>query len=104
MRGFIKQPLNNPKENDAQAMQKINQTSRKSGFTCYGNGHNSAEPSLPCATSFFQSALHCLILSLNFLSPSVLDIHAKNKSSSSGTKNDESKERTVSKFADDDVM
>lgn len=41
---------------------------------------------------------------LNLLSPSVFDIQAKNKFSSSGTKNDERKESMVSKFAEDDVM
>jgi len=66
--------------------------------------YNNADPSLPDATSLFQSALHFFMLFLNFLSPSVLKIHVKSRFSSSGTKKEESRERMVSKFAEDDVI
>ena len=66
--------------------------------------YSNAGPSLPDATSIFQSALHFSMLLLNFLSPSILDIHVKSEFSSSGTKKDESRERMVSKFAKDDVI
>lgn len=66
--------------------------------------YSSAEPSFPAATSFLQSDLHSFMLLLSFLFPSNLDIQPNNKFSSSGTKNDESNDKMVSKLAEDEVM
>jgi len=67
-------------------------------------GYSSAVPSLPAATSSFQSARHRVMLARKVLSPRVFSIHNRSESSSSGTKNEESKERIVSKLAAADVM
>src|SRR5260221_1901568 len=66
--------------------------------------YSKAVPSLPAAERACQSRRHRAIFPLTFLSPSMLLIHDMKASSSSGTKNEESSESTVSKFAKLEVM
>ena len=66
--------------------------------------HNSASPSLPEATSTFHSARHDCILDLIFLFSATFEIQFMNTFSSSGTKKDDSRDRTVSKLAVSAVM
>jgi hypothetical protein len=66
--------------------------------------HSSASPSLPEATNPFHSPRHDCILDLIFLFSATFAIQFKYKSSSSGTKNDDSRDSTVSKLADSAVM
>jgi hypothetical protein len=66
--------------------------------------YSSAAPSFPAATSACQSRRHCAIFARSLLSPSMLSIQPSSASSSSATKNEESKDRIVSKLAELDVM
>jgi len=68
------------------------------------SGYSKALPSLPEATRAFQSRLHLTMLARIFLSPSMALIQVMNASSSSGTKKDERRERTVSKLAELEVI
>jgi len=67
-------------------------------------GYSKALPSLPEATRAFQSRLHFVMLARIFLSPNMALIQDMNASSSSGTKKDERRERTVSKLAELEVI
>lgn len=66
--------------------------------------YSKAVASLPAATSTCHSPRQRAIFALTFLSPSILLIHDMKASSSSGTKDEESSESTVSKFAEVDVI
>jgi hypothetical protein len=66
--------------------------------------YSKALPSLPEATRAFQSRLHLAMLTRIFLSPNMVLIQDMNASSSSGTKKDERRERTVSKLAELEVI
>lgn len=66
--------------------------------------YNNAVPSLPVATKFLHSPLHRLIFALSFLSASILSIHDRRASSSSGTKKEDRRDSTVSKLAAPDVI
>lgn len=70
------------------------------GASCYSN----AAPSLPVAIRAFQSCRHLVMFARSFLSDSVLSIHDIRASSLSGTKNDDRRDRMVSKFAELDVI
>lgn len=67
-------------------------------------GHSSAEPSLPSATSRFHSCRQPCMLPRSFLSEMTFSTQASSAFSSCGTKKDESKDKTLSKLADSDVM
>ena len=67
-------------------------------------GYSKAVPSLPVATSPCQSRRHLDMLDLSFLSPSADSIQDRKMSSSSGTKNEDKRESTVSKLAELEVM
>ena len=58
----------------------------------------------PEATSRCQSDRHSNMLARNFLSASTFSIQASRAFSSSGTKNDDNRDRTLSKLAASDVM
>ncbi len=66
--------------------------------------HSNAEPDLPSATSCFHCPRQACMFARSFLSAMAFSIHESKAFSSSGRKNDESSERTVSKLADSDVM
>lgn len=68
------------------------------------SGQSRAVPDLPSATSRFHSCRHESMLARIFLSAMTFSIHDSRAFSSSGTKNDERRDKTVSKFADSDVM
>ena len=55
-------------------------------------------------TNWRHSARHCFMLALVFLSLITFSIHSRRTSSSSGTKNEESKDKIVSNVADFEVM
>ena len=67
-------------------------------------GYRSADPCWPVSTSRCQSLRHCSIFARSFLSAITFSIHDSSAFSSSGTKNEDSSESTVSKFAEADVM
>ena len=69
-----------------------------------GKDHNNADPSLPSATSRFQSCRHWCMLARRSPSSMTFSIHLSRAFSSSGTKKEDKRERTLSKFACDDVM
>ncbi len=71
---------------------------------CKCQCYSSAVPFSPDATSRAQSCLQRTMSARSFLSPSAFSIHCNVASSSSGTKNEESSDSTVSKFADSEVM
>ena len=66
--------------------------------------HRRADPDWPSATRRFQSLRHCCMLARSFLSLATFSIHANSAFSSSGTKKEDSKDSTLSKFAEEDVM
>lgn len=66
--------------------------------------HSRAVASFPVATSSFQSRFHLRTLALSFLSPRVFSIQERRAFSSSGTKNEERRDSTVSKLAVLDVI
>ena len=70
------------------------------GF-CYSKASSALRPD---AIWEFQSCLHLAMLARIFLSPKRLAIHDMKLSSFSGIKKEERRERTVSKFAELDVM
>lgn len=65
---------------------------------------SSASPSLPALTSSRHSSLHPANFARSRRLPSVFMIHSRSKFSSSGTKNEESSESTVSKLAEGDII
>ena len=66
--------------------------------------YSNALPSCPVMTNWRQRARHCCILALIFLSLITFSIHSRRTLSSSGTKNEESNDKIVSKVAELDVM
>jgi len=83
---------------------KVRMRSRTVSIRLSPRSHSSASPSLPEATNLFHSARHDCILDLIFLFSATFEIQFKYTSSSSGTKNDDSRDSTVSKLADSAVM
>ena len=70
----------------------------------HGVRYSKAVASSPAAASACHSPRQRAIFALIFLFPSILLIHDMKASSFSGTKDDDSNERTVSKFAEVDVI
>ena len=66
--------------------------------------HSRACALSPVSTNRFHSALQWCILDRSFLSSITFSTQANNTFSSSGMKNDERSDNTLSKFADSDVM
>jgi hypothetical protein len=85
------------------ALTRLHPTGQTRHKAC-GHTHSNASPSLPDATNRFHSPRHDCISVLIFLFSATFAIQFKYTSSSSGTKNDDSRDKTVSKLADSDVM
>ena len=66
--------------------------------------YSSAEPSLPSLTRRLQSCRQVCMFARSFLSEMTFSIQKRSAFSSSGTKKDDSKESTLSKLAELDVM
>lgn len=66
--------------------------------------HSNAELCSPEATSRLQFCLHCAMSDRTFLSPRTFSIQSRKASSFSGMKNDDRRDRTVSKLADSEVI